>query len=466
MKKLIIFMTLILSLSLAEAQDISGEWNGVLSVQGLQLRLVFHLTKNGEGWTATMDSPDQGATDIPVTRVSFENLNLVISLDNLKAEYLGTLKGDTIKGTFRQSGMSFPVDLSRGKPVIKAVVRPQEPKEPYPYYTEEVTFENQKDSITLAGTLSLPQKEGKFPAVVLITGSGAQNRNEEVFGHKPFLVLADYLTRKGIAVLRFDDRGTSKSKGNFKTATTQDFATDVESAVKYMQTRKEINKKKIGLIGHSEGGIIAPIVAGNLKKNIAFIVLMAGTSIRGDQLLLMQQEKIQRASGASDEEIQKTAGINRVLFDMVIRSKEPEILGSELKEYLTREIGAIPASEKQAGMKDEDYISQAMAQLNNPWMFNFIRYDPAPALEKVKCPVLALNGEKDLQVPADVNLEGIRKSLEKGGNKKVTVHKLPGLNNLFQECKTGLPSEYAGIEQTISPAVLEEIAGWILKQTK
>jgi uncharacterized protein len=462
MKKIFLFIVTFLTSWSIVGQDITGEWNGSLSVQGVKLRLVFHITKTENGFSGTMDSPDQGAKGIPVTAVSFENPNVKIELTNLRIEYTGEWKEGVISGTFRQAGMTFPLELTREQ---KVILRPQEPKEPFPYFSEEITFENKKDKITLAGTLTLPKKEGKHPAVVLITGSGAQNRNEELLGHKPFLVLSDYLTRKGIAVLRFDDRGTFASKGEFKTATSKDFATDVESAVNFLLTREEINKKKIGLLGHSEGGIIAPMVAGNMKK-VAFIVLLAGTSIRGDQLLLMQQELIMKASGVDDKTMKQSAMINKGCFDIIIRSKNPETLNSELRDYLKQQIDDNTPPEKPAGMSDEEYIGIAMAQLTNPWMLNFIRYDPAPALEKVKCPVLALNGERDLQVPPEINLKGIQESLVKGGNKKVTVHELPGMNHLFQECKTGLPAEYSEIEQTISPVVLDEIATWILQWTE
>jgi len=357
------------------------------------------------------------------------------------------------------------MDLSKEKIEKEKIVRSQEPTGPFPYYSEDVKFENNVDKISLAGTLTLPKKEGVFPVVILISGSGPQDRNEELMGHKPFLVLADHLTRKGIAVLRFDDRGTAESTGNFKTATSVDFARDVESAVKYLQTRKEINKKQIGLIGHSEGGIIAPMVAA-ASKDIHFIVLLAGTGIRGDQLLLLQQELIGKASGISDADLQKTKAINKGVFDIILKSNNDQSLKNELTTYLGRSMKDIPESVKPAGMNENDYVKLQVNQLTIPWMNYFIKYDPAPTLEKVRCPVLAINGEKDLQVPAKINLEAIGYALKKGGNKKVTTKILPGLNHLFQECTTGSPSEYAKIEQTFSPVALDEITNWILNQSR
>jgi len=461
---LVLFVTLT-SLSIY-AQDISGKWNGILKVQGVQLRLIFNIIQTENGYSSTMDSPDQGAKGIPVTTTSYENSILKLEISSAGIQYEGTLdKENVFIGTFKQAGQSFPLNLAKEKVEKEKVIRPQEPTKPYPYYSEDVKFENIKDKIVLAGTLTLPEKNGKFPAVILISGSGPQNRDEELLGHKPFLVLADYLTKNGIAVLRFDDRGTAESTGNFKTATSLDFARDVEFAVKYLQTRKEINKNQIGLIGHSEGGIIAPMVAAK-SKDINFIVLLAGTGIRGDQLLLLQQELIGKASGISDTDLQKAKVINKGAFDIVLKSNDTDSLKMELTSYIKQAIKDNPESEKPAGMSEDDYVKLQVNQLTSSWMKYFIKYNPSPTLEKVKCPVLAINGEKDLQVPAKVNLDAIKKALEKGGNKNVTTKELPNLNHLFQECKIGLPSEYATIEQTFSPIALEEISSWILKQVK
>ena len=340
------------------------------------------------------------------------------------------------------------------------VKRLQEPVKPYPYYSEEVTFVNKKDNFTLAGTLTLPKKEGKFPVVVLITGSGPQNRDEELMGHKPFLILSDYLTRNGIAVLRYDDRGTYASKGNFAKATTTDFATDVEWAVNYLKTRKDIDLKKIGLIGHSEGAIIAPMVAVN-SRDIRFMVLMAGTAIPGGDLLVLQQELIGRASGMPEDKLKQTSEINRGAYNIIVQSSDSAIISTKLTEYLHQKMKENPDLVIANGMSTEEIIKIQIAQLTSPWMLNFISYNPALILEKVKCPVLAINGSKDLQVPANVNLPAIENALKKGGNKKATIKELPGLNHLFQESTTGSPTEYAGIEQTISPVALETMTNWI-----
>ena len=329
MKKAAAILVLAMAVFGAFGQEITGQWNGVLKVQGIQLRIVFNIAKTDKGYSSTMDSPDQGAKGIPVTATTFENSRFRIDMANLRIEYNGELKDKKIVGIFKQNGMEFPMDLTRGIIEKEVVRRSQEPAKPYPYYSEEITFQNNKDKILLAGTLTLPKKEGSFPVVILITGSGPQNRDEELMGHKPFLVLSDYLTRNGIAVLRYDDRGVAQSKGDFKTATTVDFASDAESAIAYLKTRREIDSKKIGLIGHSEGGIIAPMVASQ-SKEVNFIVLLAGTGIRGDKLLLLQQELIAKASGTAESKIKHLKEINSKAFEIVLKSKSTETLKEDL----------------------------------------------------------------------------------------------------------------------------------------
>src|SRR5665647_820336 len=333
MKKNIFILSVLFVALTATAQNITGEWNGSLKVGGMQLRLVFHITKTDAGFSATMDSPDQGAKGIPMSKATFENPVLTVEMAAAKIEYTGKLdSAGVITGTFNQGGQSFPMVLTRKATEKVEVKRPQDPVKPYLCYSEEVTFENTKDKITLAGTLTLPKKEGKFPVVVLITGSGPQNRDEELMGHKPFLVLSDYLTRNGIAVLRYDDRGTFASTGDFKKATTNDFATDVESAVRYLKTRKEIDQKHIGLIGHSEGGIIAPIVAVNCK-DVSFIVLMAGTAIPGSELLLLQQGLIGRGMGMKYSDLKIAAELNSHIYKMIDEISNTDTLRAEITNY-------------------------------------------------------------------------------------------------------------------------------------
>lgn len=460
MKKsfLIILSHILVSIS-AFSQDISGSWNGVLNVGAAKLRIVFNFTKDESGvYKATLDSPDQGAKGIPVPTTDFQNPKIRLAIAAASIEYLGELKGDKIVGTFKQGGKEFPLDLSKGTVVVETPKRPQEPKMPYPYYAEEVTFTNAKANISLAGTLTLPTKEGVFPAVILISGSGPQNRDEELLGHKPFLVISDYLTRNGIAVLRFDDRGVGQSKGVFKTATSADNASDVEAAISYLKSRKEI--KQIGLMGHSEGGLIAPMVVAN-NKNVAFIVMLAGTGIRGDKLLLLQEELIARVNGTTEKDFQTTKKVNTKVFELIVVSENDEQLKSEMTKYLLQSIKENPGADKPKDMKDEDFVAIQIKQINTPWMKFFMKYDPASNLALVKCPVLAVNGEKDLQVPAQENLSAIENILKKSGNKDVTTKMYSNLNHLFQESKTGSPAEYQTIEQTFSPEVMEDFTKWI-----
>lgn len=466
MKQILLILSLLMVAYAAYTQDITGQWNGLLKVQNTQLRVVFNVTKTDSGYVSTMDSPDQGAKGIPASQTSFENDLLKIEIAMAGIRYEGALtQSNQIVGEFRQSNYSIPLTLTRAVPEKEKIIRPQNPVEPYPYYTEEVSIVNPKDSTVLAGTLTLPNQNGIFPVVVLITGSGPQNRNEELMGHKPFLVLADHLTRNGIAVLRYDDRGTAKSTGHFSKATIPILATDVEAAINYLLTRKEIDKKKIGLIGHSEGGAIAPMVAAK-RKEVRYIVLMAGPGMRGLELLLLQKELIGRVGGLDEEKLAKDHLAYKGAFDILVNSTDEETLKKDLKEYLLKLMAETPANEKPAGVSDEIFVNLQINQLASPWFQYFLKYDPSQILQKVKCPVLALNGGKDLQVPPRENLSAIKSGLEKGGNKNVTVREYPNLNHLFQECNTGSPSEYGEIQQTISPQVLNEISGWILRQSK
>jgi pimeloyl-ACP methyl ester carboxylesterase len=466
MKKIILILLSITITSNVFSQDIVGKWNGILKVQGFKLSLVFNINNSDSGFSATMDSPDQKAFGIPITTTSFENSVLKINIANAKIEYEGVLGTDNIVvGNFKQNGQSLPMNLSKGEIKKEVLKRPQTPIKPYPYYSEDLTFENKSVGISLAGTLTLPKKEGVFPAVILISGSGPQNRDEELLGHSPFLVLSDFLTKNGIAVLRFDDRGTGASKGDFKSATTFDFSTDVEAGITYLLSRKQINKNKIGLIGHSEGGVIAPMVASS-SKNVAFIVMLAGTGIAGDELLLLQKELIEKASGINSEIIKEGLKINKGAFEIVKKSATTPALKNELTNYFKQILKTSSKAEKPEGMSDEDFVNSQVDQYSIPWMQYFIKHNPALALEKVKCPVLALNGAKDLQVPPKENLFAIKNALEKSGNKKATTIELPNLNHLFQECKTGSLEEYSEIEETFSPIALKEILKWLQIQIK
>ena len=342
--------------------------------------------------------------------------------------------------------------------------RPQDPVEPYNYYTEEVIFRNDSANVTLAGTLTLPSKDGNYPAVVLISGSGPQNRDSGIAGHRPFLVLSDHLTKQGIAVLRYDDRGFGKSSGDFAAGTSLDFSYDAESAVKYLKSRSEINSDKIGLIGHSDGAMIAPMVAAR-SSDVNFIVLLAGPGLAGRELLLDRQAILERKLGVSEEEIRKSAGHSGKMIDIVITSSDSETAKSRLAGFSKSSYDQIPAYAVPPGMSKDDYVSNLIEMLSSPWFRFFLAYDPVPTLRKVRCPVLALNGDKDMQVPSTTNLPLMRDALIAGGNQNGTVRELANLNHFFQECVTGMPDEYARIEQTLAPVVLTTISDWIKEQT-
>lgn len=437
---------------------ITGTWNGVLDFQGMQqLRIVFHIQENNGVYTATMDSPDQGATGIPTQGVSYEHPNLSVDMSALGAKYTGTVAEDfsAIKGTFSQAGMNLELNLGRAEVEMEAPKRPQEPQPPFPYYEEKVTFNNKAAGVTLAGTLTLPSKKGKYPVVVLVSGSGPQNRDEELLGHKPFLVLADHLTRQGIGVLRYDDRGVAESTGDFSAATSADFAADALAAVEYLKKRKGVNKKQIGIVGHSEGGLIAPICAAQ-SKDVAFIVLLAGPGVDGEEILVKQIADIERAQGISEEKIQADLRKSRQVYRRIKTEQDTSRLRLKLSAMLESEMG-----EQTENTKEQ--IKREVDQYLSPWFRHFVQYDPRTSLEKVKCPVLAINGEKDLQVDPKINLEAIEAALKKAGNTRYVVKELAGLNHLFQTSETGSPMEYNKIEETFSPAALKIVSDWILE---
>ncbi len=463
MRSLLSMLLLLLSTNLFAQNSPAGDWSGKLEVGGMSLRVVLHIaTDTAGGLTATMDSPDQGAKGIPIPQVvQMGTDSIAIAIPQAGIAYAGRWGKEKIEGVFGQGGLIFPLTLNRitETPEIK---RPQEPKPPFPYRTEEVTFKNEAAGITLAGTLTMPQTGKDFPAVVLITGSGAQNRNEEVLGHKPFLVLADYLTRQGIAVLRYDDRGTAGSGGVFKGATSADFAQDAKAALDYLRSRKETDRKKVGLAGHSEGGIIAPMLAASNPKEVAFTVLLAPPAISGDSILLLQQGLIATASGMPAESVAELISANRGAFKIVRESEDTVALRTKMEAYLS---GLIDAASLPAGTTKEAAIAAQINPLTDPWMHYFMRTDPASFLQKVKCPVLALWGANDLQVPPAQNEPALKAALAAGGNKKGTTAVLPGLNHLFQSSATGLPTEYGQIEETFSLPAMLQIAAWIKETT-
>ena len=414
MKKAILLLTIILTSLASQAQvqpttALIGSWSGKLKVGSVSLTLVLHLEQADGYVTVTLDSPDQGAKGIGAFKEFLSDDSIAIKIETLGVTYRARLKDDKLDGTFSQNGISLPLVLTRGVPEMK---RPQRPQPPYPYETEEVTFQNEKDSATLAGTLTYPvgyskQSKKKPFVVLLVSGSGQQNRDEELMGHSPFLVIADYLARHGIATLRYDDRATGASVGGeVKNATTEDFMRDALAGLDFLRHQKAFGK--VGLLGHSEGGAIAFMLAS--RKKTDFIVSLAGPGVKGDTLLVKQENCIQQLSG-------------------------------------------MPAT-----MTVEQFRQQPEVQQMR-WLQWFIDYDPSADIRKSRCPVFALNGDRDCQVISSQNLTAIRQLLPK--SKKNLVKEYPTLNHLFQHCTTGLLTEYSEIEETISPEVLSDIAQWI-----
>ena len=442
-----------------------GNWEGVLHAGAIELRFGFTIKTNAEGvLSGMMLSIDQGNAEIPITKGSFAKNEVKLSMPKVGATYTATLneKGDEFTGTFQQGQVKLPLKL---KKVVSITVpkRPQEPKPPFPYKAEEVGYENSAAKVKLGGTLTIPEGKGPFPAVLLITGSGQQDRDESLLGHKPFLVLADALTRRGIAVLRVDDRGMGKSTGDFAKSTTYDFADDTQAGVEYLKTRKEINGKRIGLCGHSEGGVIAPIVASK-SQEVAFIVLMAGTGLTGEEIINMQGNLIAKSMGVPKKELDRADDLRRKMFALVKAETPSQELVKKLEELYKAETAKLSDQEKKELEKDGGAAAQRaqFVTFAFPWFKTFLIHDPRPVLAQVKCPVLAINGELDLQVPCKENLDAIREALEKAGHKDHTIKSFPKLNHLFQTCTTGTPTEYGKIEETINPEVLKTIGDWIL----
>lgn len=443
---------------------VEGIWQGAMKLDDSELRLVIRIAKNEQDQLiATMDSPYQEVRGISADLVKLTGDKVQVEIGLVKGIFEGTLSddGQSIKGSWRQLGTTLALDLVR---VDKepALNRSQEPKRPYPYAEEEVEYENSAANIKLAATLTFPESQRRLPAVLLISGSGPQDRNEAMLGHKPFLVLADFLTRRGIVVMRVDDRGVGGSTGDSWAATTQDLTDDVLVGVDYLKTRKEINPKQIGLIGHSEGAAIAASAASR-SDDIAFIVMLAGPVAIGNEIIDRQVELITAGMGQNPSEVSESREANRKIYQILKEEPDRATAEEKVRDILSE------LEDTSSNLSDETVkaLTDAyMKVLFSPWFRSFLTYNPQLALGRVVCPVLAINGEKDLQVDPKQNLPLIEAALRETGNKDSTIKELPGLNHLFQHCQTGLPAEYAKIDETFAPEALELIASWISGRTK
>ncbi|MBO9575562.1 MAG: alpha/beta fold hydrolase [Sphingobium sp.] len=424
--------------------DPAGDWRATLTVGPSKIRLVLHL-----GAQSTFDSPDQGANGLPAQMTVADGKVTVILRGAGRFEGAVSTDGRTLTGALVQGPSSIGVTFERG--TFAAANRPQTPKPPFPYRSEDIAYDNPNQAgVHLSGTLTIPAGKGPFPVVLLITGSGTQDRDETLFEHKPFLVLADALTRRGVAVLRLDDRGIGGSHGGLPNPTTADFASDVEAGVAWLKTRPGLDPKRIGLLGHSEGGLIAPMVAAK-DPSIAFILLWAGPGINGKEVIIDQARTITLASGGSAEAAKKNADLQHALMDALLTAPD-------------RSAAKIAMNAVAAGSGGPAVSDASVALMSSPWYVYFMKLDPAVALRQVKVPTLALLGGKDTQVSPQANEAALRAAL--AGNKKATIEVLPGLNHMFQMAGTGAPSEYGDIEQTLDPSALDRMVGWITSVSK
>jgi len=462
--KTIVTTILLMACAIASSfsQDLSGVWHGnAKTPDDKAILFVFLFEKNQEKYTVTMAVPTFNVSGVKPKSTILEQGHLIIEDAGLGMKYDGIWNeaSNLIEGTYTEGGVKLLLSLKKGNPKMPKNNRPQEPQKPYPYYEENVKFNNTDAGVTLSGTFTRPSQKGKYPVVILISGSGRHDRDGSAMTHKPFLVLSDDLTRKGIAVLRYDDRGFGESTGDFSKATTADFAQDVLSAVRYLKSRKDIDIEQIGLIGHSEGGIIAPLAA-NQTSDISFMVSLAGTGIPGSEVSVMQSKSLRPFPVPDEETFEKN-----VRKSIKIASSDKEI-SQKRKELLAHNEAYLAAILKSLGAPDENiskFIKNEIESVLKPWNTYFFNYNPAEEFEKLRIPVLSLNGSKDTQVDATVNQKAIRQALIKGKNEDYKIVELENLNHLFQECETCKIDEYQKIEQTISPIALKEISTWILE---
>jgi uncharacterized protein len=433
-----------------------GTWQGALETNGMRFRLQLRISHDEQGQLiASMDSIDQGINGFRAATATQTGSAVHLDLPAVRGVYDGELSAtrNFMSGTWRQGGNPTPLDFKRSDQ-IPELRRPQIPLKPYPYKVEDLTFPNAKAGISLAATLTVPRGPGPFPAAILLAGSGPLDRDEGDSGHRPFLVLADHLTREGVAVLRYDKRGIGRSSGDYETATTADFSGDAEAGLAMLKSRKEIDGRRIGMIGHSEGGIIAPMIASK-SSDVAWIVVLGGPATKGEETLLLQSDLITRAAGMTSEQVALSLDFDRKSYDLVRHERDRAALEGKLEE-LVKSSGLGPSM-------PPAFLQRQIHWTSSPWFRYFLDYDPVPALQKTKCPVLVLSGEKDLQVPPKENLPLAKKALEDGQNKDFQVAELPGLNHEFQHCYMGLPAESRAIEETFAPEALTTISAWILR---
>jgi pimeloyl-ACP methyl ester carboxylesterase len=444
----------------------TGIWEGRLNL-GVEVRIVFHINDDGNGGLkSSADSPDQSAYGLKCDTTFLSGEDLIIKMKALMASFTGKLIDEsTIKGTFIQ-GSALPLTLKKVEKVSERI-RPQTPKPPFPYKSEDIIYTNADKTLSYGATITIPEGTGPFPAAVLITGSGAQNRDEDILGHKLFAVIADYLTRNGFIILRVDDRGMGKSTGKFSEATSADFANDVSAGVDYLLSRPEVNKMKLGLIGHSEGGMIAPMVAVQ-RKDINFIVLLAGPGVKIIDLMTEQGGAVIRSSGASEKAVDAYKPLYNAMATAIVNAPDTTAAMVSVKKMMNDWAEKTNKTLlRELGLKDEksqnDIALSLIRTMSSKWFKYFLSFDPQLWLEKLNCKVFALNGDKDIQVISRQNLPGIEEALKKSKSPSYEIKELPGLNHLFQKCKKCTVEEYGELEETFSPAALKIMVDWLIK---
>lgn len=448
---------------------VQGSWKGALKIPGRSLEMEFTFSQAADGaWSGTLFVAGQTPSPLPFSRVGVEGDRLVAEASNLRATFEAKLNADgqLLDGRWKQGPANLELVMTRqatppaGAPTVAR--RPQDPVPPFPYAEEDVTYVNPQGKITLAGTLTLPRRPGPHPAILLITGSGAQNRDSELLGHRPFKVIADDLTRRGFAVLRVDDRGVGGSTGSVVESTSADFALDVKAGLRYLKSRKEIDPKRIGLVGHSEGGLIAPMAAAG-NPDVAFMVLLAAQGMSGDAIIKLQSDVISRKLGQSEAQLAAGRKLQQEALAICTSSMSREQAAPKLRALLETQL---PKDKPEVAAAMRQQIDAQVDAMLSPWYRYFLKTDSRPYLAKVACPVLALNGENDVQVPYQENLKGIAQTLEAAGNRNVTVQSFPKLNHLFQTSETGMVEEYAVIEETFAPVALSTMGDWLERQAR
>lgn len=474
MKKYVILFWCIASF--ATAQTPIMKWSGILNAGGRKVELILQLQPDSNAtYKSTWEIPAQKVKGLTSTKTELKGNAMAIEIKWIAATFNGTLSedGKKIEGTWGQSGYNFPLVLEpyvEGK-VIPVVVKPQTPKAPFPYESTDFVYQGIKTKLTYGATLTYPKEDSKkYPLIVLVTGSGAQDRDETIMEHKPFAVLADFLTKNGYAVMRVDDRGVGKSNGVFQASTSADFALDVEEHLNYAKKLPQIDSTKMGLLGHSEGGLIAPMVASR-NKFIAFVILMAGPGVDITELMAAQNEAVLKSVGVSSEATQAYIPLYKQLMttiNVATSKSEATNRATELVKNWVATTDKDIVKKTTNISSDADistFVNPFVESLSSKWWKYFVSYRPAASLEQLTCPVLAINGSKDIQVTADANLQGIQAALKKAKNKRFDIHKFDGLNHLFQKCKTCDVAEYGDLETTIEPEVLEYIKYWLLLRT-